>query len=129
MNFKLVTCYRSSKHPKISAAAKSSAKKRSKKRKKSRRVKNTYLPSNLVTKNFYPANYFFQDEPKLRDHRVGGNGFLITRNTPHNHQRRALPSSRILSAQFQHKVGECRSKWNKRLYRDDDLWSKSIIGE
>lgn len=119
MNFKLVTCYR---RPKVNVATKKSVKSKSgqkKKRKKSsthrHRVKNSYVSSNLFSKNFYPANYFFQDDPKLRfsDSRVGvndQNGFLITRNTPHLVQsRRALPSSRALSQQYLWKVGSLPS--------------------
>lgn len=121
MNFKLVTCYRRQKHPKLNVATKKSVKKKSsgKKRKKPsshrHRVKNSYVSSNLFSKNFYPANYFFQDDPKnrFRDARVGvndQNGFLITRNTPHlAQQRRVLPSSRALSQQFLWKVGSCVS--------------------
>lgn len=118
MNFKLVTCYRRQKHPKVNVATKKSVKKKSsgtKKRKKSskhrHRMKSSYISSNLFSKNFYPANYFFQDEPKTRlfDNRVGvndQNGYLITRNTPHLAQpRRALPSSRTLSQQYLWKVG------------------------
>lgn len=119
MNFKLATCYRKKKYPKVNVAVKRSAIKNSsgskKKRKKSsnqrRRVKNSYVSSNLVSKNFYPANYFFQDDPKTRhfDTRVGvnePNGYLITRNTPHSSQtRRVLPSSRSLAQQYLRKVG------------------------
>lgn len=120
MNFKLVTCYRRRKHPKINVASKTSDRKKSsgkKKRKKSsthrhHRVKNSYVGSSIFSKNFYPANYFFQDEPKSRvfDTRVGvnepQNGFLITRNTPHlAQQQRVLPSSRALSQQYLLKVG------------------------
>lgn len=118
MNFKLTTCYRRQKYPKVNVATKKSAKKKSsgnKKRRKSsnhrHRVKNSYVSSNLFSKNFYPANYFFQDElPKLRhvpdtrhvpDSRVGvidRNGYLINRITPHATQhRRHLPSSRALT--------------------------------
>jgi hypothetical protein len=121
MNFKLVTCYKRQKYPKVNVAAKKSVKKSNgkKKRKKSsstsshrhHRTKNTYVSSNLFSKNFYPANYFFQDDPKIRvvDSRVGvndRNGFLITRNTPHlTQQRRSLPSSQALSQQYLWKVG------------------------
>lgn len=109
MNFKLVTCYRRQKYPKINVATKKSVKKNSsgkKKRKSSsnhrRRVKNSYVSSNLYSKNFYPANYFFQDDSKICffNPQVGvndRNGYLITRNTPHSTQTRRLPpSSRTL---------------------------------
>lgn len=116
MNFKLVTCYRKKKYPKVNVASKKSVKKKSsgtkKKRKKSSsRVKNSYMSSNLFSKNFYPANYFFQDDLKSRhfDARVGvndQNGYLITRNTPQSTKpRRFLPSSRTLSQQYSKKVG------------------------
>lgn len=119
MNFKLVTCYRKKKYPKVNVAAKKSVKQKSSgtkaKRKKSsnqrHRVKNSYVSSNLFSKNFYPANYFFQDDPKSHhfDARVGVNDpnrYLITRNTPHSTQtRRFLPSSRTLSQQYLRKVG------------------------
>lgn len=123
MNFKLVTCYRTSKYPKANVATKKSVKKKTsvgkKKRKKSpsthrHRVKTSYVSSNLFSKNFYPANYFFQDDPRSRlfaEPRVGvndQNGFVITRNTPHLAQpRRVLPSSRALSQQYMWKVGLC----------------------
>ena len=122
MNFKLMTCYRQQKNPKVNVASKKSVKKKSsgtKKRKKSsnhrHRVKNSYVASNLFSKNFYPANYFFQDEPKnqLFDTRVGVNnqsGLQITKNTPHLAQsRRTFPSSRTLSQQYLWKVGSNRS--------------------
>lgn len=120
MNFKLVTCYRRQKYPKINVATKKSVKKKSsgkKKRKRSsnhrHRGKNSYISSNLYSKNFYPANYFFQDDPKSRyfNTRVGvydQYGYLITRNTPHlTHTRRLPPSSRTLSHAQHHlwKVG------------------------
>lgn len=110
MNFKFETCYRRQKYPKVNVATRKSVKKKSsgkKKRRKSsnhrHRVKNSYVSSNLFSQNFYPANYFFQDEPKPRqqvlDTRVGvigRSGYLINRNTPHIH-RRLLPSSRMLT--------------------------------
>ena len=118
MNFKLVTCYRRQKYPKVNVATKKSVKKKSsgmKKRKRSssshrHRVKNSYVSSNLYSKNFYPANYFFQEDPKVRyfNTRVGvndQNGYLITRNTPHPTHTRRLPSSRTLSQHRLWKVG------------------------
>lgn len=119
MNFKLVTCYRKSKYPKVNVVSKKGAKKKSssgkKKRKKSsthrHRGKSSYVSSNLFSRNFYPANYFFQDDRTFAEPRVGVNdqsGFLITRNTPHLAQpRRVLPSSRVLSQQHSWKVGLC----------------------
>lgn len=118
MNFKLVTCYRRQKYPKVNVASKKSVKKKSsgkKKRKsssshRSRRVKNSYVSSNLYTRNFYPANYFFQDEPKIRysNTRVGVNdqtGYLITRNTPRSTLTRRLPPSTRTPSHHFGKVG------------------------
>lgn len=96
MNFRLLTCHRRQKYPKINVASKKSVKgnkKKSRKHKKSstrqKRVhKSSYISSNLFTKNFYPANYFFQDDQqrmRLYDSRVGVNdhyGFLITARNP-----------------------------------------------
>lgn len=132
MTFKLVTCYRRPKYPKINVATKSSVKKKSsgKKRKKStshrHRSKSSYVSSSLFSKNFYPANYFFQDDPRNRfvDTRVGvndQNGFLITRNTPHlAPQRHVLPSSRALSQHYLSKVG-----WHLANHQNIFIWSPS----
>jgi hypothetical protein len=99
MNFRLFTCHRRQKYPKINVASARKASTRAnreqksrKHRKKSSRVrrlhKGSYMPSNVFSKNFYPANYFFQEQhqPKMRV--VGGNdhyGFLITARNPPQH--------------------------------------------
>ena len=148
MNFKLVTCYRRQKYPKLNVASKNADKKKSsgkKKRKKSsshhrqHRVKSSYIPSDF-SQNFYPANYFFQDDQKIQiyDTRVGvndRNGYLITRNTPQpHHSRRFLPSSQSLSQQYLWKVGflsfwfkighqiyhQNQSKWSGRNWYEKD---------
>lgn len=100
MNFRLLTCHGRQKQPKSNLA---SARKSSKNRKKSRtrrlHVKNSYIG----TKNFYPANYFFQDRHHHHrrqyesGNRVGVNdhyGFLITpRNTPQHPQQMPMNSN------------------------------------
>ncbi|KAG5672086.1 hypothetical protein PVAND_002241 [Polypedilum vanderplanki] len=116
MNFKFLTCHESVKQPKSNVANRKSVKKKNSSHKKSsthrRRIKNTYKSSNLFSKNFYPANYFFQDDYRARlyDTRVGvndQNGFLITaRNPPQIPSqaimpRKNLPSSMMLLQQQQ----------------------------
>lgn len=130
MTFKLLTCHRRQKRPKtnLASARKSSnaakAKSSSRSHKKSSRTrrlhtKSSYLASNVLSKNFYPANYFFQDHQRARLYdsstsRVGVNdhyGFLITaRNPPQlptmnsNHPRQRMAVQRM--SQFTHsKVG------------------------
>lgn len=88
MNLKFLKCHE--RHPKINVSSQKSVKKKSSKRKKHkkssrRRVKNSYITSNLFSKNFYPANFFFQDEHQGRiydtpssSYKVGVNDFLIT---------------------------------------------------
>lgn len=103
MNFRLLTCHRRQKYPKTNVSSRKSVKsckKKSRKHKKSssrqKRInKTSYIASNIFSKNFYPANYFFQDadhqqqqaRARLYDSRsrVGVNdhyGFLITKNPP-----------------------------------------------
>lgn len=121
MNFRLLTCHRRQKYPKINVASQKSvkgSKKKSRKHKKSstrqkRLHKTSYISSNIFSKNFYPANYFFQDDQQQRarlyDSRVGVNndhyGFLITaRNPPQisrknhqilNHQQLAMYGMKV----------------------------------
>lgn len=136
MTFKLLTCHRRQKRPKtnLASARKSSnaakAKSSSRSHKKSSRTrrlhaKSSYLASNVLSpKNFYPANYFFQDHQRARVYdsstsRVGVNdhyGFLITaRNPPQlptmnaNHPRQRM-------SQFTHsKVGQNDFFWYLRM--------------
>lgn len=121
MNFKFLTCRESaSERPKSNVTNRKSVKKKSSKHKKSssshnkRRVKSSYKSSSLFSKNFYPANYFFQDDyrTRLHDTRVGvndQNGFMITTRNPPQlplqtsmmMPRKNLPSSSALLQQQQ----------------------------
>lgn len=75
------------------------------------RMKSSFISSNLYSNDFYPANYFFQED-KINSNFVdsynyGGvyptrthNSALINSNTPHSVRRHYLPSSSVLSRQF-----------------------------
>lgn len=136
MNFRFLTCHRRQKHPKINVASRKSvkgSKKRSRNHKKSttrqkRIQKTSYISSNLFSKNFYPANYFFQDDQqrtRLNDSRVGVNindhyGFLITaRNPPQIPRKNYQMIQNQQFTKYGMKVGEdwllCHSRCNKNV--------------
>lgn len=115
MHLNFLSCNQREKYPKSNVSSRKSVKKKSKKHKKSsthrRRLKPSYVSSSLFSKNFYPANYFFQNDylTHINDDspRVGvndQNGFLITHRNPPQlplPPRKALPSSRLLLQQYQ----------------------------
>lgn len=134
MTFRLLTCHRRQKYPKTNLAsarkssnaakAKSSSSRSRKKYSRTPKVrrlhaKSSYIASNALSKNFYPANYFFQDHQRARLYdsstaRVGVNdhyGFLITARNPPQlptmnayHPRQRMASQRM--SHFTHsKVG------------------------
>lgn len=118
MNFRLLTCHRRQ-DPKINVASRKSvkgSKKKSRTHKKSstrqkRLHKPSYIASNLFSKNFYPANYFFQDDHQQPSRtRVGVNdhyGFLITARNPPQIPRKnyRMIQSHQQAAMFGVKVG------------------------
>lgn len=115
MHLNFLTCHQSESHPKSNVAGRKAVKKKSKKHKKSsahrRRLKTSYVSSNLFSKNFYPANYFFQNDYRTHINddspRAVGvndqNGFMITQRNPPQLllPPRHLPSSRLLLQQYQ----------------------------
>lgn len=115
MNLKFVKCLARKKKPKVNVSIKRSVnKKTNRKKRKSvsnhrNRLKSSYVSSNLYTRNFYPANYFFQDESKsIGSNREGvynRNGIMITRNTPQFSQKSRLKANMQQPANFWHKVG------------------------
>lgn len=115
-------CYkRKRRYPKSNVGSKKCVKSKSKSRVKKKRksssshklrMKNSFISSNLYTNDFYPANYFFQNDkinsnfniPYINNNHEGVrthhyNSTLINSNTPHL-RRRYLPSSHVLSRQF-----------------------------
>jgi hypothetical protein len=115
MHINFLTCHQRDKQPKSNVSSRKAVKKKSKKHKKSsthrRRLKTSYVSSNLFSKNFYPANYFFQNDYRTHINddspRVGvndQNGFLITQRNPPQlplPPSKNLPSSRWLLQQYQ----------------------------
>lgn len=115
MNLKFVKCLARKKKPKVNVSVRRSVNKKTNRTKRKNvsshrnRLKSSYVSSNLYSRNFYPANYFFQDESKsFGSNREGvnnRNGTLITRNTPQFSQKARLKTFTQQPANFWLKVG------------------------
>lgn len=115
MNLKFVKCLARKKKPKVNVSVKRSVNRNANRKKRKsvsshrNRLKSSYVSSNLYSRNFYPANYFFQDESKsIGSYREGvknRNEILITRNTPQFSQKTRLKATTQQPANFWHKVG------------------------
>lgn len=117
MNLKFVKCLAREKKPKVNVSVRRSVNRNANRKKRKNvsshrnRLKSSYVSSNLYSRNFYPANYFFQDESKsIGNHREGvnsHNGILITRNTPQFSQKTRLKTFTQQPANLWYKVGSC----------------------
>ena len=115
MNLKFVKCLVRKKKPKVNVSVRRSVNKKTNRKKRKNvsshrnRLKSSYVSSNLYSRNFYPANYFFQDESKsFGSNREGvnnRNGIMITRNTPQFSQKSRSKTFPQQPTNFWHKVG------------------------
>ena len=126
MNLKFVKCLAREKKPKVNVSVRRSVNRNANRKKRKNvsshrnRLKSSYVSSNLYSRNFYPANYFFQDQSKsIGNHQEGvnsHNGLLITRNTPQFTQKTRLKTFTQQPANFWHKVGSCEFSKSVKIY-------------
>lgn len=128
---------------KKSSSSRVTKKKRNSSSRKHHRMKSSFIPSNLYSNDFYPANYFFQNDkfhPKfdfnLTSNSRGGvynssnnnrnynsminlntphlNQFQLHRHQMHHQQRSYLPSSRMLMSRPCYEYNNRKVSWSRR---------------